>query len=74
MYTASKSGIIDLRKPSLIGVVSFKNVNTGLKQEVKVYRQFWNKQAYLPSSTEIYDFLYSEQYRHASDARFKWVM
>lgn len=68
----SKSGIIDLTKPSLLGIVSFKEGNTEL--QLRVYKQFWNTHAYLPSTTEIYDFIYAQGYRHISNPKFTWVM
>lgn len=77
MMYASKSGFINLlkpSKPSLIGVASFTETSTGLKREVKVYHQFWNKHAYIPNTTEIYEFLYSEGHRHIAQPKFTWVM
>lgn len=72
--TASKSGIIDLTKPSLIGIVSFREVNTGLSKEIRVYQQFWNKHSYIPNSQEVYNFVQSQGYNDISNPRFTWVM
>lgn len=74
MNNAFKSGIIDLTKSSLIGIVTFREANTGLSQEIRVYKQFWNAHAYLPSSQEVYDFVYNQGYRHISSPKFTWVM
>lgn len=74
IHTASKSGIIDLTKPSLIGIVSFREANTGISQEIRVYKQFWNMHTYTPTSIEIHDFIHAQGYRHVSQPKFTWVM
>lgn len=73
MY-ASKSGIIDLRKPSKIGVITYTESHTGQTKQVDVSKQFWNYRAYLPNQQEVYDFLENSGYTHVLNPKFTWIM
>ena len=69
-----KTGIIDLTKPSLIGVISYTESNTGQVKEVKVYKHFWLYGAYTPNQTELRKFLHESGYTHILNPKFSRVM
>jgi len=70
----SKSGIIDLRKPSKLGVITYRESHTGQIKTVDIFKQFWNYRAYLPNEQEVEDFLHNSGYTHVLNPKFTWIM
>jgi hypothetical protein len=66
--------MINLMKgaPSFAGILSYTEVTTGQKKEIKT-PHFWGN-AYIPNETEMISFLHKNGYRHIKNVKYVRVM
>lgn len=64
---------IPLRKPSLIGIISYTDSSTSKKCEINVRETFWRGEPY-PTNNDMSKYLIRNGYRNCTDLKWTSVM